>query len=290
MRPSVFRLFRFCPMSVAAVLLLLISGCNALPQAPTLTPTRSISAPTLAASPTARIQSSGALYGETVRNGQNNLTAAALPNNAAMPPLQATQEAGRPDTAQIVLDNGDMLVAEVYAARTDSPDRVPGVLLIGREAVNWGNFPADVADAGFTVMTVQIPSSPRVAMMDTLLTSFSNQGSVDPARLAVIGAAESADFALLGCAQYLICDAVVLLSPRGRDTLANVLPNFNPRPLFVAAASDDTEAYNAAIALSNGFSEGSRFVEVGTGRGSSLLALNASLGTEIIAWLQNVLP
>ncbi len=269
--------------------LLLISGCNALPQAPTLTPTRSISAPTLAASPTARILSSGALYGDNIRNGQNNLTAAALPNEASMPPLHATQDAGRPDTAQIVLENGDVLLADIYAAQTESSERVPGVLLLGRERVNWGNFPGDVAAAGFMVMVVELPASLRVTVMDTLLTSFSNQGRVDPARMAVIGADEGADFALLGCAEYLICDAAVLLSPRGRDTLANVLPNFNPRPLFVVAAADDSDAYNAALALSNGFADGSRFVEVATGQGASLLALNSRPGTEIIAWLQTVL-
>jgi hypothetical protein len=273
--------------------LLVISGCNALPQAPTVTPTRSISAPTLAPSPTARIQSSGALYGDNIRSGQNDLTAAALPNNAAMPPLQATRDAAgddnAPDTAQITLETGDVLIAELYTGFTESGERVPGVLMLGRERFNPGELPADIARAGFTVMVVELPTLTRVATLDTLLRSFSEQGSVDPGLIAVIGAEDSADYALLGCAEYLICDAVVLLSPRGRDTLANVLPSINPRPIFVAAAPDDPEGYEAAVALSNGFAEQSRFFEATTGRGTTMLALNSGLGTEIITWLQTVL-
>jgi hypothetical protein len=276
--------------------LLIISGCNALPQAPTLTPTRSISAPTLAASPTVRIQSSGALYGDNIRSGQNDLTAAALPNDAAMPPLQATRDAASaagnsnaPDIAQITLETGDVLIAELYTGSTESGERVPGVLMLGHERFNPGELPADIARAGFTVMVVELPTLTRVETLDTLLSSFSEQGSVDPGLIAVIGAEASADYALLGCAEYLICDAVVLLSPRGRDTLANVLPGINPRPIFVAAAPDDPEGYEAAEALSNGFAEQSRFFEATTGRGTTMLALNSGLGDEIITWLQTVL-
>ena len=265
---------------------ILVSACDALPQA-SFEPVRRLSAPTLAASPTVPIFNSDEIYGDTITDGQSDPTAQALPVDAPLPPLQSglINEAGG-QSIQIILENAQLMDGELY----ENPDagRVAGVLLLAPDRLTWGSLPADLYANGFTVLLVEMPTVARAADMDVLLTSLSEQGTVDPSRIAAIGAGEGADMALLGCAVYEICDAVVLLSPQNGEALVNVLPNFNPRPILVIAARNDTASYEAAARLSTAFAEGSQFMQPATGQGTGLLALNSDLHSEIIRWLSGV--
>jgi len=271
------------------LLLSLLVACDVLPQQPTLTPTRDLSAPTLAPSPTVNILNSQELYGDSIADGQNNPTAAALPNTGALPPFAAgTHEPGGSATVQIVLQNGEIVVGDLYET-SNALHRSPGVLLIGRDRLAWGLLPAQLFAADFSVLVVDTPASPRPADFDVLLTSLSELGPVDPAHIAVVGAQDAADLSLLGCAITAICDAVVLLSPRSRDTLLNVLPNYNPRPMLVIAGQDDTASFQVALALAGTFGAGSQFIDYPSGSGTDLLSINPDLNTRIITWLQNVL-
>lgn len=272
------------------LILLVMTGCSGLPQSATLTPTRHLSAPTLAPSPTTLIRNSDELYGDTQFGGvgQNSLTAAGLPNNAAMPPLQSgTREPGGAETVQLVLNSGQILLGDLYE-QIMPENRVPGILIIGRDRLSWGLLPAELFSGGYTVLVVEMPQDVQPSDLDVLLTSFSENGTVDPGRIAVIGAEDTADMALIGCAAYAICDAAVLLSPIEREHLINSLVDFNPRPLFVVAGQNDAQGYETSVALAADFAEGSQFVELASGRGTGLLALNSDLSQAIAQWLNTV--
>lgn len=268
-------------------IILLLSACNTLPQIPTLTPERDLSAPTLEASPTVSIRTSDEIYGDTVIGGQSNPTAQALPVDAPLPPLYSgTISDTGAQSIQIILEDGQFILGDLY--QNSETGRVAGILLLARDRFTWGILPIELLSAGFTVLVVELPPVARAADMDVLLTTLSEVGTVNPARIAVIGAEEGADMALLGCAVYPICDAVVLLSPQSGDSLANVLPNFNPRPILVIAARNDSDSYAAATTLSSVFAEGSQLMQAATGRGTGLLALNSGLNSAIVEWLRSV--
>lgn len=283
-QPNVSRLFTFCLLPFT---LLCLSACSALPQAPEPTATRNFSAPTLAPSPTVQIQNSDDIYGDTIVDGQSNPTAAALPVDAALPPRQSgiLGESGA-QTIEIVLQNGTIVTGDLYETIADN--RVAGILIVGQATETWGSLPSSLAQAGYTVLVIDLPDNPQAEIMNVLLNSLSENGTVDPARIAAIGAEDSADMALFGCTIYEICDAVVMLSPQSRSAILNVLPNFNPRPLFIAASLNDAESYATAASVATSFADGSQFVEQSTGSGTGLLTLNSELGNVIINWLGTV--
>lgn len=273
------------PVWTIALLLILI-GCSALPQRPTPTPTRHLSAPTIVPSPTVQILSSDQIYNVESFDGQNNLTAAALPNEGGLPPfIVQTQESGNAQPAQIVLETGQIVLADLYEHRS-TENRVPGILLIGTDRLSWGILPEELQRSGFTVLVVEPPQRVRIEDIDTLLQSLSENGTVDPGKLALIGADPAADTALLACATLDLCDRAVLLSPRGQDTLLNVLPNYLPRPLFVSAGQNDPESYETAQALAGFYPEGTEFVPLAAGQGTGLIALNSDLSRLIALWMQ----
>jgi hypothetical protein len=273
------------------VLMLMLTACGTSPQAEPPTAIRNFSAPTLAPTDETIIRDSQELYGDTTPFGgigQNSVEAAGLPSGAALPPLSSgTREPGGAETVQLLLDSGAMLQGDLYE-QLEAEHSAPGVLIIGRDRLAWGLLPAELFGAGFTVLVLELSQNLQVADLDALFASFTENQTVDPARIAVIGAEDTADLALLGCATYPICDAVVMLTPQGRDTLLNVLPNFNPRPLFVAAGQSDSDGYPVAVAIAAQFAEGSQFIEVAAGRGTGMLALNSDLSRTITTWLQGV--
>lgn len=264
--------------------LIFLTACNILPEQIEPTATRRFSAPTLAPSPEVVIQNSDDIYGN-VTDGQSNPTAASLPVDSALPPLQSgiTSDSGA-QPIQIFLADGSAITGDLYE-QSASETRVPGILIIGQDVTAWGSLPSELFNAGYTVLVIDLPELLRAEDMDVLLTSLSENGSVDPARLVAIGAEASADMALLGCAIYPICDAVVMLSPQSRGAILNVLPNFNPRPMFIAASLNDAESYATASSVATSFADGSRFVEQSTGSGTGLLTLNSELSNFIITWL-----
>ena len=121
-----------------------------------------------------------------------------------------------------------------------------------------------------------------------MLRALSEMGTVDPARIAVIGATLGADVGLVGCSLNELCDTIVLLSPQSRDTLLNVMITYNPRPLMLTASREDT-SYGVAQAIQN-VARGEVLLQGydNAGRGTELLSNEPNLTDTIITWLNRV--
>ena len=132
--------------------------------------------------------------------------------------------------------------------------------------------------AGFIVFALETEGRLRAGQLNTVLRSMLAINTVDAGKIGIVGAEGSADLALLGCAINDLCDAAALLSPLSRDTLLNMMPSYDTRPLWVAAAKDDIEAYAAALALSQTALGEVQFHELNSGRGIDLLNEQAKPG------------
>lgn len=268
------------------VLCFFLSDCGPAGSEPTPRPTQVLSAPTLAASPTIHIQTSGELYGESdVNPGQLEPTAASLPSGASLPPLvMGTPGAAGIQKVQIVLEDGTLLIGDLYERGIS---RVPGVLLIAPDKNSWGFLPVRLQTAGMTVLVVESRETPLPTDMDILMLSLSEIGTVDPARIAVVGAERGAEMALPGCAANMICDALVLLSPANRDGLIPALNAYNPRPVLLAAGQDDTAGYTTSVALAGAAAAG-QLLTYPDGKGTALLQGYPELIDAIVAWLSEL--
>ena len=271
-------------MKKSLLLIGMLLGACATPAAPTLTPTRSVSGPTLAPSPTAVVLSSDDLYDDDDFVGQSNPTVAAFPVDGVLPPVSAsTPDANNANSVTVVLEDGMMLVGDLY--ENEDGNRQPGLLLIGADRTAWGIFPQELQNAGFTVLVMELRPLPVAEDVATMLTALSELGTVDPARIGVIGASAGADLTLLGCTRNLLCDATILLSPLGQDTLLNVIASYNPRALMVVAAQNDAESYPTAFSLLQASTGDKSFLETADGHGVAMLQFDPSLKDEMIRWL-----
>lgn len=249
-----------------------------------MTPTRTLSAPTLESSPVVR--------GEfptfpPSSAGQNDPTAAAQPNDGDLPPLAvATPAPGQTSQrVQVVLPSGGIIAGDFYAAANGQ--RAPGVLLLTADASGWLDLPLRLQAANFTALAVDLADTATVADVGGLLISFSDSGGVDPAQIAVIGAGRGADLALAACAVDQRCDALALLSPTDATADQVALAQYNPRPLFLSAATDDETGALTAETLLSGATGAVTFESVsGAERGVGLLRVRPDLADALIGWLQ----
>lgn len=288
-------------------------GCDAFTPA-TPTPTRHFSAPTVAPSPTVGIRTSDELYddvSDSLANdglfrgsGQNDPTAAAMPNEGDLPPFVlspldsplATPPFGSAQTVQIVMNDGVILRGQLREYISDQlvPDadligqrraKVPGVLLLAADGSAWGALPTRLHAAGFTVLAMSLPDNTQTPYISTLLISLSEVTTVDPNRIAIIGAERYADMALLTCSINTLCDALALLTPISNDTLANVVTTYLPRPLFVSSARDDAETLRTAQTLVGLAGGAAAWYPYETGRGTNLVMLYPELVDALVAWV-----
>lgn len=267
-------------------ILLMLSGCLfPADPAPTVTPTRGLSAPALALSPSPVIRSSDELYPEDegIFVGQTNPTQAALPVDSEAVPIP---HVGEENIIDIVLEDGTTLQGELFQSDTI---RQAGILIVGIDRASWGTLPLELQRAGFTVLVMETGLIPQASSVETMLKTFINLGTVDPARIGVIGEAQGADIAMLACAFDELCDVVALLSPLSRDTLLNTIPSYGTRPLLLATSNQDSESYPATLALSQTAQGETRFIETGAGRGSSLLQFQPELISELVIWFTTYL-
>ncbi len=271
------------------ILLMLSVGACVPFASPTPTPTmRPLSAPTLEASPTVQILSSDEIYSQENTEGQVESSIASFPSGGVLPPLLLSPDAplgvnGVSKLTRIVLDDTGFVDAELYE---NALERSAGVVLLGRDRSVWGTLPLELYNGGYTVLVVSLRAqSPLITDLGIILESFAELTSVDPARLAVIGEAEGADYALLGCAEALLCDGVAILSPTVRDSLLNAMPKLQPRPLLAASAQDDALSYPIGLALVGASPSNTTFLEYSLGRGAGLLTLNPDLSVQLLAWL-----
>ena len=258
-----------------ALLMLTLAGCVSSP--PTAEPTSALSAPALASSPTPVILSSEQLYQDDPRFiGQSNPRFAQFPVDAALPPVQSGD-----GQVEVVLEDGAVLPGEIF----QFPDsRQPGILMLGGVSTSWGALPLKLAQAGFAVLVVESGAMPQTRQVETMFQSLIAVATVDPGNIGIIGAAQTADTAMLACAVNALCDAAALLSPLSRDTLLNMIGSYGERPLWLAASREDGESHAAALALAQAARAEVELVEAETGRGASLLQSRPELVNQLVDW------
>lgn len=261
------------------VLILLLAGCQA-PQAPTLTPTWAFTGPTVAPSPTADFDLLTPGSPDALAPGQSDPTAAALPWESQLPPVNVG------DGVILTLRDGTQLRAVMYENMSlETGQRLPGLLLVGGTLDGWGSWPETLRDAGFTVMVVDMAGHSNTEAFIDVIRAFSETGTVNPGVIGVIGAGLGADQSLIGCALERLCDAAVLISPVGRNTLANIMADYNPRPLLLVAGRSDLEAYDTILAIERVAEGDATLVPLeSTERGMALVTNNPQLIDAIRDW------
>ena len=260
---------------VCASLILTLAACEAgAPESDTVpSPTAARPAP----SPTAIIRSSGELYGDDARfGGRTAPRFASFPVDAALPPAPMP---GAQGGVNVVLEDGTALRGQLHGIGLT---RRPGILLLSENLAAWGAFPAQLSEAGLVVLALEAGESPRARQIETLLQSLSAITSVDGGRIGILGAAGTADLALIGCAVSALCDVAALISPLSRETLLNMMQGYGSRPLLLAAGRDDDEAHSAAVALAQIALGQLRYHELPAGRGVALLQAHPELNEQII--------
>jgi hypothetical protein len=271
-------------LSLLLLALVLLVACDDTGGGATAVSLRTLTGPTIAPSATFYPQPPTPLSFDDLDNGQNDPTAAALPAEAVLPPLAVgTPVLGSSEQhIQITAADGTALDGDLYQS---GDVRMPGVLMLAEDRTAWGDFPKKIHDAGFTVLVVNIRRVAPASDFTVMLQSLSS-GEADPARLAVIGADSGADTALLGCADDLLCDALVLLSPSGNEALLSAMSRFNPRPVFLSASEDDTLSFDMVQRLQTA-ATGNVFFQPFTsaGHGTDMLVSRADLSDLIIQWL-----
>lgn len=231
-------------------------------------------------SPTPRIRTSEEIYRyDQSAVGRTDPRFASLPVDGVLPPVPIGASARQ---VKVVLGDGAILVGERFGF---GQPRRPGILILAKEVAVWLAAAQHMADAGFVVIALQISDWLETRHIETLLFSLAAVDSVDADRLAIIGEAQAADLALLGCAVNEVCDAAALFSPLSRDTLLNMLTSYGGRPLWLAAGQSDQEAYQTALQLSQDASGDIQFHELAAGRGIELLQAQPDLVDNLAAWL-----
>jgi hypothetical protein len=258
--------------------------------APTLTPTRPISAPTLQASPTVLPFVPSDEPTRLLYVGQNDPTAAALPRDSELPPLAAGTVVPGETHQPIVVTapDGVQLSGDLYISPTQ--DLSPGILMLSADNSAWLDLPLRLQRQGYTVLAM--PLRP-----DTTANSASALGDfeamimalaqvADPGHLAVVGAETGADMALAGCAVELLCDALVLLTPTDLDIAQNTIIRYNPRPIYLSVARNDGVNFGIVEYL-RGSARGEIGYDLvdGQARGAALLQTDPPLTDRLIEWL-----
>lgn len=271
-----------------------LTACDALaPTAPTPTPTRALSGPTHAATATVDVRpptrDPNAVIGGA---GQNNPDTADIPAESNAPPVAVTAVAGMESAGgrlvQITLSDGTPQLGDLYAADADPATLIlpPGVLLIAEDRAGWGDLPRRLNAAGLTVLVITPRAGATSADFITIMSAFSALNTVSPGSMGVIGAEAGADFALIGCAVDDLCDTVALLTPVSAETLVNVLPSFNPRPLLIAVGDADTAGRATAdVLIAAASAESGLQALPGMERGTSLLASQPALVDLLVDWM-----
>lgn len=269
---------------------LLLAACDNL--SPSIQPTRTLSAPTLAASPVVRPYAQEQEPTALVNAGVNDPTAAALPRDSDLPPLlEGTMIPGESrQPISVTAPDGAILAGDLYAAPTVA--RPPGVLMLAPDRAAWLDLPLRLQAQGFTVLAVNNRgggnSNLATGDFGALLNALSQV--VDPGRLAVVGAESGADEALAGCAAEQLCDALAVFSPLDATLISSAILRYNPRPLFIAAGTGDG-AFGVAQTLNSMARGALRFEAIeSAARGAGLILAQPALGDALIAWLETQFP
>ena len=264
---------------VLAAIAGMLAGCGLSPDwRPTSAPTAA-AAPRVMPTPTDFVLSTEALYRDDLRHlGVTTADLASLPAGAILPPApSADSERG----VSLLLDNHTSIAGELYR-QSGQPE--PALMLLGAEISAWGSLPHQLSAAGFVVLVLQTDPLMPARQVDTMLQSLIAIPGVNAGAIGLIGEAQSADLAMLGCSVNSLCDALALFSPTSRATLLNMLPSYGKRPLWLAAGKSDSQSHAAALALYQGLRGQAQFVELDNGRGVDLLRAEPGLADQLVDW------
>lgn len=265
-----------------AGLILLLAGCA--DEGVTPTQGYTLSASTLAPSPVSNPLSALPTAGPTPIQGQNAPTYAALPSGGELPLLPA----GTADLSSVSMPihvtavDGALLTGDLYAHVND-PTRYPAALLVNVDRAAWGDFPLQLRDGGFTVLSMDMRPGQAVDDLLVMVAAFGQIDVVDPGRILIIGAEDSASGVLSGCAAGVPMDALGLISPTVSPPGAAM--QCSKPLLMVAAPSDSTYAVVQQI-QSESRSAVTVIDAIGGARGASALANDDALAAQVISWAQ----
>ncbi|MEZ4669984.1 MAG: hypothetical protein R3E39_18935 [Anaerolineae bacterium] len=270
---------------LSTAFLLLLAACDTVLPPPTVTPGATLSGPGIVASPTVMPAVPTNIDFDAAVD-VSNPTAAALAPDSAMPPIIVGTAAASGGSTAVIVTAQDGTALNGLFYQTGDGVRRPGVLLLADDIHGWADFPTRLHNAGFTVLVM--PVRPQTMLQDfTVMLGAMSSGEADPASLAVVGAGDGADMALLGCAGDKLCDTVVLLSPSNNLALVEAINNYNPRPLLLAASQSDTGSFASAQSL-QAAARGEVLLQPfeNAGRGTDILLNRPDMGDLIIQWLQ----
>lgn len=268
------------------VWVLFLTSC--VGEIPTMTPTRPLSGPTIAASLEPFAGAPTEAPPESVNQlGEVDATAAALPRDSVLPPLAVGTLSGTDQRVEVTAEDGTLLIGDLY--QTLGAERQPGVLLLSTDRTAWETFPEQLNAAGFTVLVMELRDNAPASDFRVMIEALTS-GLADPARIAVVGAAQGADIALLGCADVEACDAAALLSPLNQSVGLDAMGRYNPRPLYQAVSQEDVESFEVAQALDQAATGEKLFQPLSNaGRGVAILLNRTDVAEQLIVWLQRVL-
>ncbi len=275
----------------AVLCLFAFAACDNI--APTLTPTRPISAPTLQASPTILPFVPAQEPTQLEYVGQNDPTAASLPRDSELPPLAAgTLAPGETrQSIQVTAPDGTQLSGDLYLSPTQDPS--PGILMLAadQDASAWVDLPLRLQNQGYSVLVMPLRpnsaanSTTSLGDFEAMIQALGQLG--DPGHMAVVGAEAGADVALAGCAVEPLCDALVLLTPTDLDIAQNTIIRYNPRPIFLAVGQNDAANFGVVEYLRGSARGESGYDAVAdsSARGTALLQADPPLTDRLIEWL-----
>lgn len=180
-----------------------------------------------------------------------------------MTSIAFARQADLPDPTPVSITAGEeaVLVGDFYA----TADTAPAVLLLHMDRGSrsqWVGILPDLLTAGYNVLAVDLRAMGEsggdrdfvLAQEDTLLwlAWMREQPSVDPERIATIGASIGSTLALLGCTADEQCAGTVLLSPGvsyfGVETVP-AMEDLGNRPALIAASRRDSQSAADTITL-----------------------------------------
>ncbi len=273
---------------LAVLFLLSFAACDNV--APTPTPARPLSGPTLEPSPTILPLMQAQEPTQLLYQGQDDPTAAALPRDSALPPLAAGTivpgQTHQPITVTAL--DGAQLTGDLYVSPTQ--DLSAGILMLAADNTAWLDLPLQLQSKGYAVLAMSLrpntAASSQMAQGDFEAMIQALGQVADPGHLAVIGAETGADVALAGCSTEPLCKALALLTPTDQQIAQLSITGYNPRPLFLVVSQGDSASFGISEYL-----RGSARGEVGyqavdaQGRGAALLQARPAVSDQLIEWL-----
>ncbi len=219
--------------------------------------------------------------------GYNDPTAASLPSGGNMPPRYVTDSESLTGGIGVeITTTRGVLSGELYNNLLN--ERRPGIMLLAPDRTTWLDLPLRLQSAGYTVLSITVDRQTDSVLEDfqAVLRSLSETGSVDPGQIVVIGALEGADIGLVGCANDLLCDALVMFSPLLQTGLNEAVFRYNPRPMYLVSSTADETVANQIRANARG----AVVYEALDGEaGASLIQSSPAITDRLIQWLADTL-